>query len=174
GLTFALSDTLTEIWGKDRAKFVIKLGFAASVISAIMIKLAIMLPSAPFWTNQEAYQLILGSSIKIVVASMVAYLVSQFHDVWAFHFWKKLTKGKYLWIRNNLSTAVSQLIDTVIFITIAFYGTGSPIISMIIGQYTIKLIVAVFDTPLVYLGVNLVKKAISKDESIDNVEYNLS
>lgn len=159
-VTFAISDTLAEIWGKERTKFVISVGFLACVVSAIMIKLAIQMPSAPFWDNQNEYSLILGTNIRMVIASMLAYLTSQYHDIWAFHFWKEKTNGKYLWLRNNMSTLVSQLIDTVIFITVAFYGTGAPLLSLIIGQYTIKMIIAVFDTPLVYLMVGTINKSI--------------
>lgn len=157
-ITFAISDTLAEIWGKERTKYIVNLGFIAALVSGIMIKLGILLPAAPFWELQNEYELILGSSTRIIIASMIAYITSQYHDVWAFHFWKNKTKGKHLWIRNNLSTMVSQLIDTVIFIVVAFYGTGAPIMSMIIGQYIIKLIIAIIDTPLVYLLVNTTKK----------------
>ena len=105
-LTFAISDTLAEIWGKERTKFIVKVGFFATLISALMIKLAILMPGAPFWGNQKEFSLILGSNLRIVLASMLAYLISQHHDVWAFHFWKDKTGGKYLFIRNNLSTFV--------------------------------------------------------------------
>lgn len=157
-LTFVITDTIAELWGKERTKLVIAVGFIGSILAALMIKVAILMPTAPFWNNQTEYEMILGDNLRIVIASMLAYLISQYHDVWAFHFWKDKTKGKHLWIRNNLSTSVSQLIDTVIFIVVAFYGTGLPILSMIIGQYIIKLIIAVLDTPLVYMFVGIIKK----------------
>ena len=160
-LSFALSDTLVEIWGKEKVKFVIKVGFIASLISAIFIRMAISFPSADNWTLQQEFEMILGSNMRIVFASMVAYLASQFHDVWAFSFWKKLTGGKHLWLRNNLSTIFSQMIDTVLFIFIAFYGSGLPILSMMIGQYVLKLIIALLDTPIVYLAVKLTKDNIN-------------
>jgi len=172
-LTFAISDTIAEVWGKERTKYIVKLGFFAAVISALMIKLAIVMPSAPFWQGQKEYELILGSNIRMVIASMLAYLISQYHDVWAFHFWKSKTKGKHLWIRNNLSTATSQLIDTLIFIVIAFYGTGAPLLPMILGQYAIKLIIAAFDTPIVYLLVNTVRKSLSAKKNESLSEYNV-
>ncbi len=159
-LTFVVTDTIAEIWGKERTKFIVILGFFASIISAVMIKMAILLPSASFWGGQKEYELILGNNLRIVIASMLAYIISQNHDIWAFHFWKNKTSGKYLWVRNNLSTSISQLLDTSIFIFVAFYGTGVPILSMIIGQYIIKLIIAILDTPLVYLLVNFIKKDI--------------
>jgi uncharacterized integral membrane protein (TIGR00697 family) len=153
-VTFVLSDTLAEVWGKERTKYVVRIGFLGSIISALFIQLAIAMPGAPFWQLQREYELILGANARIVFASMLAYLVSQHHDIWAFHFWKDKTKGKHLWIRNNLSTMVSQMLDTVIFIVIGFYGTGVPLISLIMGQYIIKLIIAACDTPFVYLFVN--------------------
>ncbi len=160
-LTFLISDTLVEVWGKKRTRYVIKLGFYASILAALFIRLAIYMPGAPFWADQAEFELILGTNARIVVASMAAYLVSQLHDVWAFHFWKEKTKGKHLWIRNNLSTGVSQLIDTIIFITIAFYGAGTPLISLILGQYVIKLVIAICDTPFVYLFVYYARKVTS-------------
>jgi len=89
---------------------------------------------------------------RIVLASLIAYLISQLHDVWAFDFWKKKLKGKYLWFRNNASTWVSQLIDSVIFSFIAFWGVFSlPIFwQILLTTYIFKLIVAVIDTPFIY------------------------
>ncbi|MCK4260122.1 MAG: queuosine precursor transporter [Halanaerobiales bacterium] len=157
-ITFALTDTISEVWGKERCKFVVKMGLGVSLLTAILIKVAILLPPAPFYQNQDSYALILGGSIRITSAGLIAYIISQFHDIWAFAFWNKITKGKQLWLRNNASTLVSQLIDTVIFITLAFYGTGMPIVNMIVSQYIIKAIIAILDTPVVYLLVSLFKK----------------
>ena len=105
--------------------------------------------------QQEAYVLVVGMVPRIVLGSLVAYLISQLHDVWAFHFWKGKTKGKHLWIRNNASTIVSQLIDSVVFVTIAFIGVvpGSVLLMMIVVQYVSKVIIAIVDTPFIYLGV---------------------
>ena len=171
-LTFLLSDTIAEIWGKERTMYVIKLGFFASILSAFFIKLSISMPAASFWTNQVEYDMILGANIRIVMASMVAYLISQYHDVWSFHFWKNKTQGKHLWLRNNMSTGVSQLIDTTIFITIAFYGTGAPLLSLILGQYIIKLAISIFDTPFVYLFVNLIKRNVTFSYDTKNLIKN--
>ncbi|MTI47806.1 MAG: queuosine precursor transporter [Firmicutes bacterium] len=159
-LTFAISDALSEIWGKEKTQFIIKIGFIVSIISAIMIKIAILMPSSPDWMNQGEFSLILGSNFRIVIASMLAYLVSQHHDVWAFHFWKGKTNGKHLWLRNNLSTLFSQIIDTVIFILVAFYGVlpNSVIFDMMISQYIIKLIIAIADTPIVYIMVGVIRR----------------
>lgn len=149
-LTFAISDTLSEIWGRKTTQFIINIGFGATMLASIFVKLAIWMPGSPFWQHQEAFESILNNNFRIVAASMIAYYVSQSHDVWAFHFWKKKTNNKHLWIRNNLSSMVSQLIDTVLFISIAFYGSGTPLFQMMLGQYLIKLFIAAIDTPLVY------------------------
>jgi hypothetical protein len=94
---------------------------------------------------------------RIILASFIAYLLSQTHDVWAFHFWKKLFRGRHLWLRNNISTASSQLLDTVVFISVAFLGI-MPVGQLIAGQYVVKLGIALLDTPLVYLLVWLIRK----------------
>jgi queuosine precursor transporter len=169
-LTFALTDTITELWGKERTKLIVKYGFIVSIITALFIRLAIVMPAAPFWTDQEAYSLILGSNLRIVAASLIAYLISQYHDIWAFMFWKNITKGKHLWLRNNLSTGASQLLDTVVFITLAFAGMGIPLLPMIIGQYIIKIVIAFIDTPVVYLLVNLIKKNTSLQSTTGEVK----
>jgi hypothetical protein len=157
-LSFTATDILAELWGKERTKFIVNVGFWVSVLSAVFIRIAIVLPAAPFWEYQDSFTQILGSNVRITVASLAAYLVSQHHDIWAFVFWKEKTGGRHLWLRNNLSTGVSQFIDTVIFISLAFYGTGTPLLSIIIGQYLVKLAIAVFDTPLVYAMVYAIKK----------------
>lgn len=157
-LTFPITDAISEVWGRKRATALVLAGFATSLVAAAMIRLAIWMPAAPFWNTQEAFQDLLSSNFRIVAASMVAYLISQFHDVWAFSCWKKATGGKHLWLRNNASTVVSQLLDTVIFITLAFWGVWPEILPVIIGQFSVKIIIALADTPLVYLLVGWLKR----------------
>ncbi|UCE04742.1 MAG: queuosine precursor transporter [bacterium] len=156
-ITFMATDTIAEIWGKAKANWVVLVGFISLLVVLVLINIAISLPAAPFWKNQVAFDAILHGTRRIIIASFIAYLISQFHDVWAFHLWKRITQNKYLWLRNNLSTMVSQLLDTVIFITIAFYGL-QPIGKLIWGQYVVKLGIAVVDTPFVYLIVYLIRK----------------
>lgn len=155
--TFLMTDVLAEHWGKKTAFQAVIGGFVANIMLVLGVTLAIWWPGAVFWENQEALQMILGFAPRVVLASMIAYLISQNHDIWAFHFWKKRTKGKHLWFRNNASTAVSQLIDSVLFITIAFYGV-LPVVELIIGQYIVKLIISAIDTPFCYATVNIIKK----------------
>ncbi|NIM02579.1 queuosine precursor transporter [bacterium] len=156
-ITFPITDVICEVWGKKRGKYVVFSGFITLLVALGLIRLTLVFPKAPFWTGEEAFARILGSTSRIIIASFIAYLVSQYHDVWAFHFWRKITKGRYLWLRNNASTFVSQFIDTAVFIIIAFYGV-MPIFTLIKGQYIIKLMIALLDTPLVYFGVWLIRR----------------
>jgi len=120
-----------------------------------MTALAIVLPANPTWGNQEPFALIFGSTLRMTFASIVAFVISQFHDVWSFDFWKRKTGGKHLWLRNNASTIVSQLLDTTIFMFIAFYRmtpkyTVSFIVSLIIPYWLFKVVFALLDTPFCY------------------------
>ncbi len=105
--------------------------------------------------------MVLEQAPRIAIASLIAYLVSQHHDVWAFHFWKKKTGGKFLWLRNNVSTISSQLLDSALFITIAFYGI-MPIWPLILGQRAVKIIIAAIDTPFLYASIWMMDKIPAK------------
>ncbi len=154
-ITFAVTDVVSEVYGKRRAKRVVWIGFGMMILLLIIVQGAIFLPPAPFYRHQEAFRSILGASSRIIVASLVAYLASQTCDVTLFHFWREVTGRRHLWIRNNLSTMTSQLVDTVLFIFIAFYGTYGlkDCLGLIGGQYLFKVAFAILDTPFVYLGV---------------------
>jgi queuosine precursor transporter len=159
-VTFICTDVISEIWGRDRANATILGGFVALVSVLILVQLSLAWPKAPFWDNDIAFRSVLGSTSRIIVASFIAYLVSQYHDVWAFHFWKRITNDRHLWLRNNLSTAVSQFLDSLIFITIAFYGV-MPIGALIVGQWIVKMAIAALDTPVVYFMVYLIRRKCS-------------
>ncbi len=154
-LTFLFTDVVSEIEGKESARTLVMTGFYMSIVMVAVIFIGRLLPAAPFWQNQGAYEIILGSTPRIVLASMIAYLISQNHDVWAFHWLKKKTEGRYLWLRNTCSTVASQLIDSVLFIGIAFAGTYpmKTIAVMIASQYLVKVGIALLDTPFCYLLV---------------------
>ena len=159
-LTFLMTDVIGEIWGKEEANRTVKIGFICQIISLFLIVIAIFLPIAPFADNQREFNLILGSSFRVVVASMCAYLCSQTWDVWIFHKIRDMYISKFgsrvggRWIWNNVSTMTSQIIDTAIFITVAFYGVVPDIYEMIFSQYCIKLIYAALDTVPFYLMTN--------------------
>lgn len=155
-ITFVCTDVISEIWGKKRAAQTVLSGFLALLLMLILIQIALALPAAPFWEGQQAFNAILGITPRIIIGSFVAYLISQYHDVWAFHFLKSKTNGNHLWLRNNASTAVSQFIDSFVFVTIAFYGV-MPIWPLIFGQWIIKFAIAALDTPVIYLVVWLLR-----------------
>ena len=149
-LTFLMTDLIGEIWGKEQANKAVRLGFICQLASLIMIGLAILLPVAPFADNQAQFKSIMGQSFRVVAASLVAYYCSQSWDVWIFHKIRSMST-RHKWIRNNVSTMTSQMIDTAIFITIAFIGIVPNIWTMIISQYVIKVVYAALDTIPFYL-----------------------
>lgn len=156
-LTFPVSDVVCEVWGRRHAMWLVAFGFAALAVTYGLIQLALWLPPAPFYQHEAAFGQVVGGTARIIVASLLAYLLSQFHDVWMFNFWKKRTNGRHLWLRNNLSTMVSQFIDSTVFCVVAFHGL-IPVRPVIIGQYLVKLLVAALDTPLVYAAVAMLRR----------------
>ncbi len=158
-ISFPMTDVICEVWGKKKAQKVVWIGLICFIITAVLVKIAVYIPSAPFWENQKAFATTFGLIWRIVIAGAISYIVSQTHDVFSFSFWKKLTKGKHLWLRNNLSTIVSQLIDSILFISIVFLGVLplNAILSTIFGVFIIKVIIAICDTPFVYLLVRWAK-----------------
>lgn len=150
-LTFLITDIIGEIWGKDMANRAVKIGFICQLVSLALIGLSILLPVAPFADNQAEFVGIMKSSFRVVAASLVAYLISQSWDVWLFHKLKEKCNGKHKWLRNNASTLTSQMIDTAIFITIAFVGVVPNVWVMIFSQYLIKATYALLDTIPFYL-----------------------
>lgn len=149
-ITFLMTDLMSEIYGKKAADQLVRLGILSLVISLVLIKLTQYLPAAGFAKDQDqAYNILLGQNWRFIIASLIAYIISQSWDVWIFHYLKKRTK--YKWIRNNISTMTSQLIDTAIFITIAFYGMVPDLLWMVFSQYILKFIISLIDTIPFYL-----------------------
>lgn len=174
-LTFLITDIVCEVFGKKKASLMVLLGFFASILSLIFINLAVILPGSEVWVNnslgynsiedmQNAYESVFTLPGFLITASMLAYLVAQLIDVSIFHYLKKLTSGKKLWLRNNISTIFSQLVDTIIVNSIFLYfGLNLDwdiILKIIIASYIFKILIAIFDTPFVYIGVHLTKKYI--------------
>jgi uncharacterized integral membrane protein (TIGR00697 family) len=157
--SFLVTDILCEFYGKKKALEAVWGGFLASILLVLAVKIAVAWPPAPFWTGQEAFQSTLQLTERIVLGSLVAYVISQNWDVRVFHKLKEMTGGRHLWLRNNVSTMTSQALDTAIFITIAFYGV-LPVVPMIIGQYIVKLVIAALDTPFIY-GVHWARRTFS-------------
>ena len=158
--TYPLLDVITEAYGKEAARRTVLTGFIAQLFAILFIWIAIKLPAAPFYEHQQSFETIFSAGFRVTIASLVAYLISQNLDVAIFDKLKKRHGTKKLWIRNNASTMVSQLVDTAIFISIAFYGTMplGVLIGMIFSQYIFKFIVAILDTPIVYALVAICKR----------------
>lgn len=164
-ITFLITDIVGEIWGKERGFRLVMWGFYGNVILLLGSLFILRAPAPGFFENQSAYEIVLGSTPRIILASMVAYLFSQFHDVWSFAFWKEKTHGKHKWIRNNVSTIVSQLIDTSLFVLIAFLGVvpTEALWQIATSQYLFKLIIAVADTPFFYYATAAIERSIGKE-----------
>ena len=153
-ITFLITDILSEIYGKKKANQVVIAGIFASFFSMLIILIADFAPAiqnSP--VDNEAFSKVFGLSPIAVFASMIAYLFAQFIDIRIFHFWKNLTKGKHLWLRNNFSTFLSQFIDTfaVLFLLCSFNVLPWSIFtSLLISGFLFKIIVAALDTPILY------------------------
>jgi len=161
-ITFLCTDIVAEVRGKKITKEFVKIGLVVLLITMGLVALSVFMPPADRYSDNDAYRTVFGNSLRMVLASITAFTFAQLHDIWAFHFWKKQTRGKMLWFRNNISTVVSQFIDTTIFMFIAFYMMTpkfdvSFIFALIIPYWLFKVLFAFLDTPLVYLGVRWLK-----------------
>ncbi|WP_135664742.1 queuosine precursor transporter [Halorhabdus rudnickae] len=162
-VTFFASDCYAELYGRRDATRLVNVAFAMNFVLLALVWLAIEAPIfAESPVGQSAFAKVLGSSTGIAVGSMLAYLVSQNLDVVTFHWLRDRTDGRFLWLRNIGSTLTSQAVDTVIFITVAFIAfQGMPVgdaLGLMVGQYLVKLGVALLDTPFVYTVVGFVRR----------------
>lgn len=149
-LTFTLVDLINTRLGKDRARAVIWTAVAANVLLAAYAQLAIALPAAPFYAAQDSFRAVLGSSTRVVAASLIAYIASGYVDTEVFARWRARFGTRYLWGRVASSNLVSLALDTALFITIAFAGTGAPLAALMLGQYLVKVGVTIVSVPLIY------------------------
>lgn len=155
GTTFLVTDILSENHGKKSARLAVYIGFVALIATTLIMNLALSFVPGAEDFSQSSLETIFSFLPRIVLASLIAYTLSQLHDVWAFHLWReKYPSRRALWFRNLASTSVSQLIDSVIFTFIAFYGVFSSgvFIEILITTYVLKLLVALVDTPMVYIA----------------------
>jgi len=154
GSIFLATDILNEFYGKESARKGVWIGFYALIFTAVIMQIALLFKPATGDFIDPSLQQIFNYLPRVAIASVIAYTISQNHDVWLYNILHAKFKGQHLWIRNNLSTMVSQLIDTMIFCTIAFWGVFSTyiLIEIIVTTYLFKLAVAVIDTPFIYLA----------------------
>ncbi|AKB19091.1 MULTISPECIES: queuosine precursor transporter [unclassified Methanosarcina] len=170
-VTFLITDIVEEVRGKEVTKIFVHAGFLSLCIAVLFVFVSTGLTPSPLYPHSEAYNNVFSNSLRIILASMIAFVISQYHDLWAFNFWKQKTNGRHLWLRNNLSTIVSQLFDSIIFIFIAFYHAtpelgAVPILYMVLPLWALKAVFALLDTPFVYLGVRWLAS-----ESTDDAPY---
>ncbi|MCH8554862.1 MAG: queuosine precursor transporter [Schleiferiaceae bacterium] len=152
-ITFLFTDILSEIYGRRRTAEVVISGFAVSLFVLFLLWLGSVFPSIAGSPVQDSdYNTVFQNSWRVIGASMIAYLSAQLVDVRLFHFWKKVTKGKMLWVRNNFSTIASQLVDTTLVVGVIFWGLKpfGDILPMIFDGWLFKVLCALFDTLLIY------------------------
>jgi queuosine precursor transporter len=147
-LTFTLIDLINEQFGKQGARRVVFAAFAANILFALYSSFILALPSPAYYTNQEAFASVLGSTPRIVAASLLAYMVSSLIDVEVFDAWKRKVGG-YRWLRVLASNTVSTGVDSALFVAVAF-GGSLPLVPLILGQYVIKMGITVISVPLIY------------------------
>ena len=160
-ITFIVTDIISEIYGKRKANDVVTTGLIASLFMLLIVTISDIIPSAPFGIGSEIFSKVFGLSSAAVFASMLAYLFAQYIDVRVYHFWKKLTNGKHLWLRNNASTVFSQFIDTfsVLFL-LCYFGAiqWEMFWVLFINGFLFKVFFAAFDTPIFYICAYYLKR----------------
>ena len=162
-ITFLATDIVAEVFGRKKVMTFVAAGLIANIMLFLMVAVALRLPPAARYPSNEAFLEVFNPSLRIIGASIVAFLIGQIHDVVAFEFWKKLTHGRFLWLRNNASTIVSQFLGSTVFMSVAF-NLSAPqysvefIFALIIPYWLLKVVVAIADTPVVYLGVRWLRE----------------
>ena len=176
-LTFLVTDLISEIYGQKKANLIVFSGFVASIFVLSFLWLGAQFNSIPnSIVDDFTYNAVFQNAWRLITASMVAYLFAQFIDVRVFHFWKKLTNGKHLWLRNNGSTIASQLIDTTLVIFILFVGVWdtNQILSAIIDGWIFKMLMAFLDTPIIYAVIYFLKGKIDIAPYQEGLSYEKS
>mgnify|MGYP002354213589 CR=1 FL=1 len=165
--SFLATDILSENYGRREASRAVLIGFVSLVVMTALMNLALWFEPAPSDFAQEHLHGIFSFMPRIAAASITAYLLSQYHDVHAFHFWKRLLPdARFLWVRNNASTMVSQLIDTVVFCCIAFIGVFEAGVfwQVLLTTYVLKWLVAAADTPCVYVARAMHQRGVVRED----------
>lgn len=161
-ITFLITDIISEVFGKKKANQLVTAGIFASFFSLLIVGVADAVPATP-WSpiTDGLFTKVFGATAIAVLASMMAYLFAQYIDIQLFHFWKKLTKGKHLWIRNNFSTFLSQFVDTcTVLLLLCSFGKieWSLFGALLLSGFLFKVLVAALDTPLLYASVYIIRK----------------
>ncbi|MDQ6645134.1 MAG: queuosine precursor transporter [Chloroflexota bacterium] len=168
-LSYLFGDVLTEVYGYGAARQVIWLGFLCNLLAVIAIFIGGLAPSAPFWHSQSAYDAILGFAPRLLLASFIAYLAGEFTNSFVLAKLKIATKGRWLWMRTIGSTLIGEGLDTLIFISIAFWGLipTQLMLTAILTQWIFKVVYEIVATPFTYLVVGFLKR----HEDLDTYDY---
>ena len=170
-VTFLCTDLISELYGRKHANYLVWVGLLMNLFLLLIMTTGYVLPVDAKWfesvssdiASRDAFATIYHYMARATAASMVAYLIAQFCDVYFYHYFKELTNDKHLWLRNNASTMTSQFIDTIAVMFITFYGKlpVSDIMTFVMYGYIFKVIAAALDTPLMYLGVKILKPRVN-------------
>ncbi len=166
-ISYVFGDILTEVYGYARSRRVIWMGFAGLAFASLMSYVVVSLPPAPFWKNQEAYEVAFGLTWRIALASMIAYFCGEFVNSFVLAKMKIMTRGRWLWTRTIGSTIFGEGVDSLIFYPLAFYGTGiipnDKLPLVMVAQFVTKVLVEVVFTPVTYAIVGWLKRAENED-----------
>ncbi len=175
-ISYVFGDVLTEVYGYARARRVIWAGFAGLVFASVMASVVVALPPAPFWKNQEAYEIAFGTTWRIAAASMFAYFCGEFANSFVLAKMKILTSGRWLWTRTIGSTIVGEAVDSALFYPLAFYNAGlmpnEILPAIMLAQFVGKVGVEVVFTPVTYKVVGFLKRAEQEDYYDRQTDFN--
>jgi len=173
-IAYIINDVIVEVWGYQKARLIIWSGFAVNLLAMLFFSLAIFVPAAPFWQNQQAFSIVLGSTPRIIVASLLAYLIGSFLNAIVMSKVKVLMKGKDFSVRAILSTLIGEAADSMIFITIAFAGNlpFNVLMGMILTQACIKTVYEIVILPFTIIVVRWVKRVEGTDSYDESISYN--
>jgi len=176
-ISYIFGDVLTEVYGYARSRRVIWIGFACAALASLVFFVADVMPPARDWPHQGAFHTVLGQLPRVVAASLVAYVIGEFANSFVLAKLKVATRGKHLWVRTIASTVVGQLIDSVVFYPLAFYGGAmgwslAQVIEVGWNNYLLKCAVEALFTPLTYLVVARLKRAENEDVFDVDTDFN--
>ena len=175
-ISYVFGDVLTEVYGYARARRVIWAGFAGLLFASVMASVVVALPPAPFWKNQEAYEIAFGTTWRIALASMFAYFCGEFANSYVLAKMKIMTSGRWLWTRTIGSTIVGEAVDSMLFYPLAFYNAGlmpnEILPAIMLAQFVGKVGVEVLFTPITYKVVGFLKRAEQEDYYDRQTDFN--
>ena len=175
-ISYVFGDVLTEVYGYAKARRVIWAGFAGLLFASVMASVVVALPPAPFWKNQDAYEIAFGTTWRIALASMFAYFCGEFANSYVLAKMKIMTRGKWLWTRTIGSTIVGEAVDSSLFYPLAFYNAGlipnEILPSIMLAQFVGKVGVEVIFTPVTYKVVGFLKRAEQEDYYDRQTDFN--